>query len=129
KGRSLLVKPCATLILVWCLVLAPWGGLCVRSARAADPLTVPLGPLDGEAMRLMHDSGEVPGNGSDLPDPRGEIIDENEESEESEDSDGCSVAVLYASVECLTSRPLELVRTEPRRDRSGRTISSPILRC
>ena len=108
------------------VVLAlPWGGVCERRTRPADPTTTRV------AIRLGQESESQPGvhdpeYGDGLPEMYSDILDDSDSEEEFE-----SRCVVDRSREFppTSSRAITPLGTDPRHDDSARSARSSLLRC
>ena len=107
------------------LLLAPWGGLCERRDRPADPTTCrleTLGGQDREGRTGVLGPVQDPG----LPDIDRDILDDEDSEEETGSRGFVGQAQELAPPTLCAPGPRE---SQHRREDSGHPARSPILRC
>ncbi|HEV3162631.1 MAG TPA: hypothetical protein VGZ22_01225 [Isosphaeraceae bacterium] len=113
-------------LLVWLLLLAPWGGPCERGARAADPLTAPGVPTSRELDCLLHSGSQFPDGGSELPSTHIDVLIDDEDGEESE---GQCILGPTLEIDLTFRRSICPLDTAPQIAPESLSTRSPILRC
>src|SRR3954451_8737690 len=93
------------LLILWSILLAPWGGPCERMTRAADPISAPVGLLGRAPEARVQRSGDSPGGGSGLPGTYGDLLAEDQEDEESQDDGVVGLLPPFASPSSSTASP------------------------
>lgn len=107
------------------VLLAPWGGLCERRSRVADPTTSRLETLGSQGSDWqtgVHGRGHDPG----LPGIDRDILDDEDSEEETGSRSFVGRAQEFVPSLPGALGPLELQLC---RDDSGHPARSPILRC
>ena len=108
------------------VVLAlPWGGVCERRTRPADPTTTRVAISLGQESKSqpgVHD----PGYGGGLPEMYSDILDDSDSEEEFESRCFVDQSQEYPPTSSRAITPLGI---DHRHDDSGRSARSPLLRC
>jgi hypothetical protein len=107
------------------VLLAPWGGLCERHSRAADPTTCRLetvGARDSDGQTVVRGPGQDPG----LPGSERDILDDEDSEEETGSRSFVGQPQEFAPPTTCAPGPLAL---QHRREDSGHPPRCSILRC
>src|SRR5262249_45622472 len=110
---------------IWLVLLAPWGGLCERRSRAADPTTSRVTTIRGQEG-ASQPGVHGPGYDARTPGWNLDILDDQDGEEDFESRSELGETPEFASP---SPRILGFSETDPRRDDSGRSARSSIRRC